>query len=327
MPKVSERLVEVLELDLVVLLAHGVLAGTLQVWAEVGAIGGVGHQGHLRWTFLGLHGRICEQVLDLDPQSDCQHLQSVNGWVGSTALDTAHVRASEPAPVREGFLAHASARAELSDAGTKFLADVDFVHTVTVAACDIKGHAPIVGALKVTYMLNRRSILLTFLASLLVGCAAPPADVPRYQWGQIVDFGGLSFTFNSAQSTKSFSYSRNLRAESADGFIIVDVSMTNILSSPIKAEFQPVFRLVDDAGRLYEHSPRRTLQINIGKGNSGAVNEVINPGTTLRRELVFEAPKGHYVLQVMVPSHLQMAFAGSIKKTGSYFIYDISSQL
>jgi hypothetical protein len=183
-------------------------------------------------------------------------------------------------------------------------------------------------------MMNRRTILMTSFATVIAGCAAPPAPqapvavvVPRFQWGQVVDFEGLSFKFNEARSTKSFVYSRILTANSESGFVIVDISVTNKSAEPLRFEFQPIYRLIDSAGRLYEHSQQRTIQINISRLNIGGATESINPGTTQRREYVFEAPKGQYELQVMVPGRLQMAFAGSVKKTGPYFLYDISSQL
>lgn len=196
----------------------------------------------------------------------------------------------------------------------------------TFAQCDIKGRAPIDDALKETCMIDRRTLLKTFAGLVLSGCATP-TTAPSFQWGQKVEFEGLSFVFNAARLTKSFTYSRATRVETEDAFVIFDVSMTNQTADPLKFEFQPVFKLMDDAGRLFEHSKNRTIQINLGRTTGGIGMESINPGTTMRREFVFEVPKGKYVVQVMVPSRLQMAFAGSIKKTGPYFIYDISSQL
>lgn len=182
-------------------------------------------------------------------------------------------------------------------------------------------------------MLNRRTILLTSVASALAGCATPPdlyvppPAAPRYQWGEKVEFEGLAFEFNSARYAKEFTFSRTQRAESIDGFVIVDVSIVNKSFDPLRLEFHPVIRLMDDSGRLYEQSQSMTLRINMSKTRSSLGLESINPGTTMRRELVFDAPKGKYVLQVMVPERLRTAFAGSIEKRGPYFIYDISSQL
>ena len=176
-------------------------------------------------------------------------------------------------------------------------------------------------------MLDRRTFLVTSITSAVAGCAAPPSAAPKYLWGQVVDFEGLSFAVNAARSTKSFTYARNVSVESESGFVIVDISMTNKTLEPLRFEFQPVYRLMDDSGRLYEYSQHQTALINAGRrAGSNALNS-INPGTALRREYVFEAPKGRYQLQVMVPSRLQMAFAGNIRKSGPYFLYDISSQL
>lgn len=149
---------------------------------------------------------------------------------------------------------------------------------------------------------------------------------PRYQWEEVVDFEGLSFVFNSARSTKRFMFAPNQWVSSETGFVIVDISVANKAAKPLRQEFQPVYRLMDASGRLYEYSQQRTIQINMPRGGVNFL-ESINPGTTQRREYVFEAPQGRYDLQVMMPSSLQMAFAGSIQKTGPYFLVDISSQL
>lgn len=297
------------------------------------AISCIGHQRDLLRTFLELHGRIGEQVFDVDSQRDCQHFNRIYRWVSTPAFDTAHVRTGKATLVCEGFLRKARNGSQLFNAVAEFLANVEFFHAMTVAVCDIKGHAPIEGALKVTSMLNRRTILMTSLASALAGCATPPdlnvlpPAAPRYQWGEKVEFEGLAFEFNSARHANELTFLRIQRAESIDGFVIVDVSIVNKSFEPLRLEFHPVIRLLDDSGRLYEQSQSMTLKINMGKTRSSLGIESINPGTTMRRELVFDAPKGKYVLQVMVPERLRTAFAGRIEKRGPYFIYDISSQL
>lgn len=148
-----------------------------------------------------------------------------------------------------------------------------------------------------------------------------------YKWGEKVEFGGLTFTFNSARYSQFFIFASTQRADSEDGFVILDVSMKNNGVDPLTVDFKPVVRLMDDVGRLYEHSLVRTVQFNFGKSTAGTGFESINPGTTMRNVLVFEAPKGRYSVQVMIPERLRMGFAGSVEKKGPYFIYDISSQL
>lgn len=90
-PQVCQRIVEVIELDLVVLLPHCELAITLQVRSEVAAIGGIGYQRDLWRAFLELHGRVREQVPDLDTQRNCEHFNRVYGWISTPAFDAAHV--------------------------------------------------------------------------------------------------------------------------------------------------------------------------------------------------------------------------------------------
>lgn len=179
-------------------------------------------------------------------------------------------------------------------------------------------------------MINRRTVFFTLIYALLAGCSTPlvaPVAAPAYQWGEKVEFGGLSFTFNSAQYSQFFIFGGNQRADSDDGFVILDMSMKNNGAATLTPDFQPVIRLLDDAGRLYEHSQIRTVQFNFGKSSFKTGFESVNPNTTLRNVFVFEAPKGRYRVQVMVPERLRMAFAGSMEKRGPYFTYDISSQL
>ncbi len=139
--QVRQCLVEVFELNLVLLFAHGEFADSFQVRTEVTAIGGIGYQRDLWRAFLELHGRVREQVFDLDTQRDCPHCNRVNGWVGTAPFHTAHIRAGKAALVRKGFLGKTGDGTQFFDAGTEFLTNVNFVHAETVADRDKKGHA------------------------------------------------------------------------------------------------------------------------------------------------------------------------------------------
>lgn len=113
----------------------------------------------------------------------------------------------------------------------------------------------------------------------------------------------------------------------SDAFVIVDVSITNKTGSSVPLHFRPIFRLIDASGSVYESSLTHELQLGFGKPKRLSPMEPFNPNTNLRKELVFEAPKGNYKIQVIVPSRAQMGFGGGISSSGPYFIYDMSSQL
>lgn len=56
-------------------------------------------------------------------------------------------------------------------------------------------------------MINRRTVFFASVATFFSGCTTllvPPVAAPKYQWGEKVEFGGLSFTFNSARYSQFF---------------------------------------------------------------------------------------------------------------------------
>jgi len=178
-------------------------------------------------------------------------------------------------------------------------------------------------------LLNRGNrILLLSIGVLLVGCVTPtPAQAPTFLWGQSVEFEGMLFDFNSARTTLYFTNWRNQRTTAADSFVIVEVTMMNKTGSPLPHHFQPVFRLLDASGAIYEPHRHHTNMINMRKPGRVSLGENMNPNTNLKQELVFDVPRRKYVLQVIVPSRARVGFGGSITSSGPYFIFDISSQL
>ncbi len=162
---------------------------------------------------------------------------------------------------------------------------------------------------------------------LMAGCATPIADAPKFQWGQVVNFEGFVFKFNSVESKRSYFIGSGRSVSASDSFVVVDLSTTNRTGGPVPFHLQPIFRLIDSNGSVYESSLKHTIQHNHGRSEYTAGTESMNPNTTQRRALVFEAPKGTYQVQVIVPSQARMAFAGSVKAAGPYFLYDIASQL
>lgn len=162
----------------------------------------------------------------------------------------------------------------------------------------------------------------------LWGCAAsPPAQAPRFPWGQRVEFEGLLFDFKSARTASSFTNWLNQRTTAADAFVIVEVTMVNRTGSPLAHHFQPTFRLLDSVGATYEPDLQKTIAINMQKPGRVSYGQNMNPNTAMKQELVFEVPRKAYVLQVILPSRARVGFGGSVTSSGPYFIVDISSQL
>lgn len=181
-------------------------------------------------------------------------------------------------------------------------------------------------------MLSRRRVVkivsLSLISALVGGCATPQsARAPTFQWGQSVEFEGIRFDFNSARTASSFTNWLNQITIAANTFVIIDVTLVNKTGSPLPSHFQPIFRLLDSSGAIYEPDVQKTLMINMQKSGRVAYGQNMNPNTSLKQEIVFEVPKQTYVVQVIVPNHAQVGFAGEIKYSGPYFLYDISSQI
>lgn len=182
-------------------------------------------------------------------------------------------------------------------------------------------------------MMTRRKKIKIATAGLIVavlgGCATPPppAQAPKYQWGQVVDFESLSFEFNSARTTSYFTNWVNQRTTAADAFVVVEVTVVNKTGAPLPLHFQPMFRLRDSKGAIYEPDLQNSMMINMQRPGRVPYGQSMNPNIKLKQELVFSVPKQGYSVQVIVPSRARVGFGGSITSSGPYFLYDISSQL
>ena len=180
-------------------------------------------------------------------------------------------------------------------------------------------------------MINRRKYInfatLVIFAGAVGGCATPPASAPRFQWGQQVEFESIGFEFNSARTTTSFTNWVNQRTQAADTFVIVEVTMVNRTKSPLPMHFQPVFRLTDQSGAIYEPDLQSTMMINMNKPGRLTFGQNMNPNTSIKTELVFSVPNKKYLVQVIVPGSARTGFGGAITSSGPFFLYDISSQL
>ena len=165
---------------------------------------------------------------------------------------------------------------------------------------------------------------------MLQGCATygPPAPAPTFVWGQPVDFEGFSFDVTSARTTDYFRNWVGQVTRAGDNFVIVEVNMVNRSGAPLPMHLQPIFRLVDKSGAIYEPSVQHTMMINMGKPGRLSAGANMNPNVKIKQEIVFEVPRQTgYLLQGIVPRRANVGFAGNITSSGPYFSMDISSQL
>lgn len=170
---------------------------------------------------------------------------------------------------------------------------------------------------------------LSIICLALCGCGGTasvsqaPAQVTRFQWGQPVDFEGWTFDFQNARYTGLFTNWLN-QPTYGTNFLIVDVVITNRTGQPQPAHFQPIFRLVDSSGALYEPSELHTAMINMQKSGHSQTGQSVNPNISLRKEIVFEAPRGAYQMHVITPNRARAGFGGTITSRGPYFYMDLA---
>jgi hypothetical protein len=139
----------------------------------------------------------------------------------------------------------------------------------------------------------------------------------------------LSFSFVSARAAPSFTnWGNQVTRAGSDSFVIVEVTVMNKTGAPLPHQFQPIFRLLDETGALYEPDLMHPISINMQKPGRPAHGQNMNPNRALRQEIVFDVPAGRkYVAQVIAPNRARVVFAGGIASSGPYFLYDISGQL
>lgn len=161
---------------------------------------------------------------------------------------------------------------------------------------------------------------------LVAGCAtqriSPP---PKFAVGQKFEFSGMAFEVSSAKNTKSFSNRHGKKTTTSGNFVIVAMSMRNNNGVPLQLSLQPLFRLTDAKGAVYEPDHMKTLMINLNKDGRLSSGQTMNPNITVVKEIVFEAPSQDYTLQGIVPDRAHVGFAGSITSVGPYFEVPITA--
>lgn len=171
------------------------------------------------------------------------------------------------------------------------------------------------------------------LAFSLNGCGTSPRLVPvenqapTFHWGETIEFERVSFDFTSARNATSFSNWVNQTTETTDNFVIVAVTIKNMSDRPLPTHFQPVFRLRDASGAIYEANALHTAMINMNKAGSTPIEGSMNPKTKFKKEIVFDAPRQPYTLQAIVPSEASVGFNGSVNSYGKYFNLELASQI
>jgi hypothetical protein len=127
----------------------------------------------------------------------------------------------------------------------------------------------------------KKVFALILLTALLGACAYKGAVHPLKD---TVLFEGIEFKVNSREYRYT-PISVSGRPVSPEGvFVIVDLSLKNSYSSPVPAQFQPRFTLLDGYGR--EHFLDKELSTSTLKGTNGLIPDLA-PKTAYTYKLVF----------------------------------------
>jgi hypothetical protein len=173
-------------------------------------------------------------------------------------------------------------------------------------------------------MLDRRAALLGISLSALAACGQPPRaqdttpETSTYPWGAPINSSGINFDFAAVRYTGRFTNWIN-QPTFGSNFLIVEVNATNQTGAPLPAQFQPLYRLVDLQGALYEPHDQHTTMINFQQPGRLPPGQSMNPNTPARKAIVFEVARATYKLGVVVPHRSRAGLAGAPSARGSYF--------
>lgn len=171
------------------------------------------------------------------------------------------------------------------------------------------------------------AVLLLLSLNTLLSCAHISESSKIYKFDETVPFEWFRFEINGTpRYTECFYNFIKQRVCSNEGFVLVEITMTNLSKGPIQSYLGPAFSLIDREGAQYNLSNIQTSMINMGKSGYYDGISVINPNVKYRRKLVFEVPAREYYLRVLVPYKTQLSFGGhNATASGTFFYYDLSS--
>jgi hypothetical protein len=164
------------------------------------------------------------------------------------------------------------------------------------------------------------------LITALYACAPLPGQTPQLQLfslGTPVAFEGLEIEVRSARNAAQFTNWIGQETRAGENFVVVDVIETNQGKTPLAPTFQPIYRLVDASGALYEPSMAHTIAINLGRAGRLQLSQVLNPKTPTRKEIVFEVPRQGYALTVLSPSSVRTRPDGSVRALGKSIAFEL----
>lgn len=156
---------------------------------------------------------------------------------------------------------------------------------------------------------------------------AAEGDGKNFAWGTRVTRDSVTFEFQEAKYANLVvdrSSGNDSSKQYKGDFVLLQVSITNAADQPIFVRFQPVFRLVDVSGALYEPHEMLTRLVNPMEKGLVALGDPLAAGQTMQRRVIFSVPKQPYRAVVIVPRSAEKADDGVVTYSGPYFFYDLA---
>ena len=156
---------------------------------------------------------------------------------------------------------------------------------------------------------------------------AAEGDGKNFAWGTQVTRDNVAFEFQEAKYANLVvdSSSNNDSPKQYKGnFVLLQVNVTNTADQPLFVRFQPVFRLIDASGALYEPHEMLTKLVNPVQDGQPVFGAPLAAGQTMQRRVLFSVPKQLYRAVVIVPRSADKADDGVVTYSGPYFFYDLA---
>lgn len=147
-----------------------------------------------------------------------------------------------------------------------------------------------------------------------------------FAWGTQVTRDNVAFEFQEARYANLVvdSSAADSPKQYKGDFVLLQVKITNMAEQPLFVRFQPVFRLVDAAGALYEPHEMLTRLVNPPEAGQTPFGEPLAAGRSMQRRVLFSVPKQPYRAVVIVPRSTEKADDGVVTYSGPYFFYDLA---
>jgi hypothetical protein len=154
---------------------------------------------------------------------------------------------------------------------------------------------------------------------------AAEADGKNFAWGAQVTRDNVAFEFQEARYANLVVDSSNSDSpkQYKGDFVLLQVNITNTADQPLFVRFQPVFRLIDAKGALYEPHELLTKLVNPPQEGQTAFGDPLAAGRAMQRRVLFSVPKQPYRAVVIVPRSTEKADDGVVTYAGPYFFYDL----